>query len=890
MRIQELSPVDALDAVNSGPGGLDEAEAARRLREYGPNVVRRVQAVPAWRKLARDFTHLFAVVLWVAAALAVVAEWQRPGEGMGLLAAAIVLVIVINGLFSFWQEYRSERALESLRRLLPHKVTARRAGALRQVPAEQLVPGDVVVLGEGEAVPADCRIIASVGARVNLSALTGEADAAPRDARPDPQPDVTGARCILPAGSTLVGGQAEAVVFATAMRTVLGGIAGITQTAGGDLSPLQREVIHLSRIVAALALGLGLTFFTVGMALGMGWWQAAILAIGLMVANVPEGLLPTVTLALAMAAQRLAAKNVLVRKLAAVETLGSATVICTDKTGTLTENRMVARRAFAGGADLDAAALGGAGAPGRMIVQAAALCHTLERVGGRLVGDPTEIALAEMAGGAGDARPLDGLPFDADRRRMALLFRSDKGERVLEVKGALDSLLPLCSRIADGDSVRPLSDDDRRTHLDAEARMARDGLRVLAFARRLVPDGVDRDGWEEDLVLLGLVGLEDPPRPEVPAAIARCREAGIRVIMVTGDHPRTAEAVARKVGLVSGRARVIVGDHLARMSKTQLQLALDCPEVVFARTRADQKWRIVAALQAKGETVAVTGDGVNDAPALKQADIGIAMGRVGTDVAREAADMVLVDDNFASIVAAVEEGRAVFHNIRKFMTYILTSNIPEIVPYLAFALFDVPLALTVAQILAVDLGTDMVPALALAVEKPHKDAMRRPPRPRSERLIDARVLARAYGFLGPQQALAAMAVFFLVLTQGGWGWGGMPDPALYARATTACLGTVVVMQMVNLFLCRSRRESVLASNPFANRLVPLGLAFEAALMLLIAYTPAGNALFGTTPLPLSAWLLPLPFAAAMLASEEARKAVIRRFTPPGAGRSSAAPR
>jgi magnesium-transporting ATPase (P-type) len=420
--------------------------------------------------------------------------------------------------------------------------------------------------------------------------------------------------------------------------------------------------------------------------------------------------------------------------------------------------------------------------------------------------------------------------------------------------------------------------------------MAGDGLRVLALASRAVPEPYDRSRLEEDLTLLGLVGLEDPPRPEVPTAVALCRSAGIKVVMVTGDHPATAEAIARQIGLVgASSARVITGDRLQRMSTTQLQLALDAPEVIFARTRVDQKRRIVAALQAKDHVVAATGDGVNDAPALRQADVGIAMGQAGTDVAREAADIVLMDDNFASIVAGVEEGRTVFANIRKFMTYILASNIPEIVPYLAFVLLEVPLALTVIQILAIDLGTDMLPALALAAERPERGVMALPSRRRQERLLSWPLLARAYLFVGPMQAIAAMTAFFIVLGAAGWSYGeplARLDP-LYLLATTACLVAIVVMQIANVFNCRSPTQSILALGLFSNRLILVGILAEVAIILLIVYTPFGNALFGTAPLPPELWLLPVPFAVAMLALEEARKLIVRRRNEAAApGRSS----
>jgi magnesium-transporting ATPase (P-type) len=468
---------------------------------------------------------------------------------------------------------------------------------------------------------------------------------------------------------------------------------------------------------------------------------------------------------------------------------------------------------------------------------------------------------------------VDEVPFDSDRKRLSTLHRTDEGLQLF-TKGALAALLPLCSS-----SGQPLPSEVAARWRDAEEAMASNGLRVLALACRRVPESYERSRLEENLTLLGLVGLEDPFRPEVPAAIARCRSAGIRVVMVTGDHPATAEAIARQIGLVdTAGVRMITGDRLQRMSATQLQLVLDAPEVIFARTRVDQKRRIVAALQAKNHLVAVTGDGVNDAPALRQADVGIAMGVVGTDVAREAADLILMDDNFASIVAGIEEGRTVFANIRKFMTYILASNIPEIVPYLAFVLFEVPLALTIIQILAIDLGTDMLPALALAAERPEPGTMDRPPKPRADRLLSWSLLARAYLFLGPMQAVAAMTAFFFVLGGSGWSYGEVlaPTDPVYLQATTACLIAIVMMQIANVFLCRSPSLSVFTLRPFSNRLILGGVLVEIGLVLLIVYTDLGNALLGTAPVTAEEWLFAIPFAFAMLVLEEGRKWLMRR--------------
>jgi len=887
VRVHSLTVEQALASLNSSSTGLPAAEAARRLGEFGPNLLEEVEQRHLLLRFAQEFTHFFAIVLWIAAGLSFVAEHFDPGQGMARLGLAIVGVIVINGVFSFWQEYKAERAVAALRRLLPHRVKTLRAGEISGILASELVPGDIVLLEEGDFVPADCRLIEIAGLRVNLSTVTGESLARARTLEPSAEESPLQAKNIVLAGTSVVSGQARGVVYATGMRTEFGRIAHLTQTAGEASSPLQREIARLSRIVAGLATGIGVLLFLVGQAIGLPTWENLLFAIGIIVANVPEGLLPTVTLSLAMATQRMARRNALVRHLPAVETLGSTTVICSDKTGTLTQNRMSVQRLWIGGRMLSCGELARQ-APAllehRALFVNTALCHDLKEVDeqGRqgLRGDPMEIALAavgrQLAGDLAGCRRVAEIAFDTDRKRMSVICDTPQG-RMLYCKGAPETVLAGCSCVHSEAGVVPLDTAARSRLLAAQDEMAGQGLRVLAFAHRAV-DQQGPPGDERQMVLAGLIGLEDPPRPEVPPAIARCREAGIRTIMVTGDHPRTGLAIARQIGLISGEApTVISGEQLRLMSPTQLQLALDAPEILFARVAAEQKMRIVEALQNKGEIVAVTGDGVNDAPALKAADIGIAMGIGGTDVAKEAADLILLDDNFASIVAAIEEGRAVFENIRKFLTYILSSNIPELVPYLAFVLFRIPLPLTIIQILAVDLGTDMLPALALGAEKPDPAVMRRPPRRRGERLLSWGLLARAYLFLGIIEATAAMLAFFFVLDAGGWQHGQTLDrlDPLYLQATSACLATIVVMQMMNLYLCRHPRRSILSYGLGGNRYLLLGIAAEVAVILFILYTPPGNWLFGTAAIGSSSWLLAAGCAILMCALEELRKAWLR---------------
>jgi len=887
MKIHQLSVSEALASVRSSAQGLGSAEAAGRLAEYGPNRVEPLAREPLWLRLLKEFTHLFSIILWVAAGLAFLADWYDPAQGMARVGWAVVLVILVSGLFSFWQELRVERTLAALQGLLPQQAEVLRDGAALRLPAEGLVPGDLILLAQGDNVPADCRLVEAFGLRVNRATVTGESRPRSCEAAASGEEQVLDARNILLAGTAVVAGQGRAVVFATGAHTEFGRIAHLTQSGSAGDSPLRREIAHLSRRIALLALVIGAAFFAVGRIVGVPFWRDAMLSLGIIIALVPEGLLPTLTLALVLAAQRLARRQVLIRHLPSVETLGSVTVICTDKTGTLTENRMRVSRVVLGGETVDAAAL--AGRPGLvaahpLFFRVARWCQDLVDTPGDgpsgFAGDPLEVALAAMSAPFAPPPPArrDEWPFDSTRMRQSVLFRDADGD-LLVCKGAPESVLPLCISIDAEGGPRPLDAATRERLQRAQIEMAEAGLRVIALAARRLPAGCPREAAEQALSLCGLAGIADPPRADVEAAIATCHAAGIKVIMVTGDHPRTALAIARQIGLVRGEApTVITGPELARLHRAQLQLALDAPEILFARVAADQKLRIVEALKAKGQVVAVTGDGVNDAPALAAAHIGIAMGRSGTDVAKEAADMVLLDDHFASIVNAIEEGRAVFQNIRKFLTYVLVHNVAELVPTLAFALFRIPLPLTPVQALAIDMGTDSLTALGLGVERGDPQLMRRPPRPRSERLLSAAVALRAYLFLGLFEAAAVLATFFHVLLGGGWRWGAeLPaGELLYRQATTASLAAIVVLQIVNVFLCRSALRSSFATGLGGNPLILGGVALEVGLLLLIAYTPWGNALFGTAPLPAEVWRFLLPWAAGMLAVEELRKALARR--------------
>jgi magnesium-transporting ATPase (P-type) len=908
-------------ALGSSPGGLSAAEARERLARHGPNAIRALRGRPLWKKLLANLTHLMALLLWVGGALAFVG-------GMPQLGWAIWVVVVVNAAFSFWQEFKAEKATEALRRLLPASASVVRDGQEQKVPAAELVPGDLLLLAEGDSISADARLVEAHELRVNLSTLTGESKPARRTAEASHRDDLTIAERpnLVFAGTAVSAGTGRAVVFATGMDTEFGQIARLTQTVGEELSPLQREVNRLTRIVTVLAVSIGVVFFILSVTVvGRPPSVGFVFAVGMVVAFVPEGLLPTVTLALAMGVQRMAKRQALIKKLSAVETLGACTVICTDKTGTLTQNEMTVRHALAGGVRFSVSGVGYEprggflpvdDAPGaqraaegvlRELLTGALLCNNARLLppqgerGWSILGDPTEAALlvAAAKGGLDEARLLRELPrvreipFESRRKRMSTVHRRSGGGELAYVKGAPREVLELCTTVLAQGGVRPLEEAGRAEVLAANDEYARVGLRVLAVARRELPGRPElyaAETIERELTVLGLLAMMDPPRPEVEEAVARCRRAGIRIVMLTGDYGLTAESIGRRVGLVGTGARIVTGAEIDAMPPGELAEALRS-EVLLARVSPEHKLRVVEALQAAGETVAMTGDGVNDAPALRKADIGVAMGISGTDVAKEAAPMILLDDNFASIVNAIEEGRAVYANIRKFTTYIFTSNTPEAWPFILQILFNVPLALPVVQLLAVDLGTDLVPALALGAEPPEPGLMDRPPRARTERLVDGRLLLRALLWLGTLQTLLCFAGYFWLY----WSYGyrdllHLPRPDLlpyperlasedgrvHVLATSMYHAGVVASQIGNALACRTERTSVLGGGFLRNRLLLAGFVFELVLICLMIYVPPLARVFEEGPLPLKFWAVLLLYPPVMLLAEEARKALLRR--------------
>ncbi len=799
--------------------GLSAEDVLERRRRDGMNVLPRPGRRSPLRQLVGQWTHFFAVLLWVAAALAAVA-------GMAQLAVAIAVVVVINGLFAFAQEHRAERAADRLRDLLPQRVTVRRDGVIGVVAAEDLVVDDVVLLAAGDRVSADLIVLDANALSVDTSTMTGES-----------VPEHPSVGDAVYAGTFVVEGEAETRVTAIGGSTELATIAALTTRDDHRATPLALELTRLVRVVAAIAVGVGIGFFAVSQLVGMAAGDGFLFGVGVTVALVPEGLLPTVTLSLAMGAQRMAASHALVRRLEAVQTLGSTTFICTDKTGTLTCNEMSIVAAWTPSGQFTVDDVAGYDPTTALHVddpwapQLAA--HALTCSDGLVacddsgrwhaVGDPMEAAIDVLARRLGVTRMapiLRRYPFDPRRRRMSVVT----GETVV-VKGAPDSVMPRCVDVGDAPAV--------------VERFAERGWRTLAVARRRAPEVLpdQPDDIERDLELLGVLAFEDPPRGHAAASIEACRRAGMKVAMITGDHPATAKAIADEIGLRTPAAPVVVGADLP-IDDAELGELIDHDGIVLARVSPTDKLRIAAALRHRGHVVAMTGDGVNDGPALHEADIGIAMGRSGTDVAREAADLVLLDDDFGTIVRAVAQGRATFRNIRRFLTYHLTDNVAELTPFVVWALSggSFPLAIGVLQVLALDIGTDMLPALALGAEPARRDLLDGPPV--RGHLVDRTVVRRAFGRLGPTEAVVSMTAFSVVLAAGGWRLGDpAPGDTLLFSASGAAFTAIVLGQMATALACRSTTQWVGRTGIRGNRLLLGAIVAELALLAAFLYVP-----------------------------------------------------
>jgi P-type Ca2+ transporter type 2C len=867
--------------------GLPTDEVEKRLAQFGPNAIQEAPGKPWYSILIEQFTSIMVVILMVAAAISYLI-----GDVKDTLV--ILAIVVLNAGLGFFQEHKAEKAIAALKQLSVPRVRVRRDGRIQEIPADALVPGDIVFLEMGGRVPADARLVDVANLRVEEAPLTGESVPVEKNVGPmDTATSLADRRNMVFMGTTVTYGRATAAVTGTGMSTQLGKIARMIQSVESEPTPLQRRLDSLGRTLAMAALAIVAVVFVAGLLRGIALETMLLTAISLAVAAVPEGLPAVITIALALGAQRMVRRHALIRKLPAVETLGSTTVICSDKTGTLTQNQMTVTVLETAARTLEVTGTGyvpagqfverepsvrsrtssNNGSPsghnedrgntqvdpladGRMLelLRAGALCndaHLNQDGDGRwqIVGDPTEAALVVVAHKAGltstemsAAYPrVDEVPFTSERKRMTTLHRTGDGELVAYSKGAVDSLLQVCSWVRDGDDLVPLTAARREAIERRNDTLADQGLRVLGVASLALGDSRDApsaDRIEREMVFLGMVGMIDPPRTEVAAAVERCRAAGIRPVMITGDHPLTARAIGAALGMVEPGDRLVTGVELEALDAAGLAGMVDSV-AVYARVSPEHKLKIVDALQQKHHIVAMTGDGVNDAPALKKADIGVAMGITGTDVSKEAADMVLLDDNFTTIVSAVEEGRVLYDNIRKFMRYLLSTNAGEIVTMFVAILAGMPLPLLPIQILWVNLVTDGLPAIALGFEKGEPGVMRRKPRDSRESVFAGNLGAHVLR-MGLLIGLGTLAVMGWALFQG----------RTVEEARTMAFTTLALFQLWHVMALRSETQLLPQIGLFSNPLLFWAVAVTVALQILVIYIPPMQVIFYTVPLSL----------------------------------------
>jgi len=893
-RWHSLEKDEVLELLGSGEEGLTEEEARRRLEEYGPNELTETQTISPLRIFINQFKDMLIIVLIIAAIIsATIAALQGTTEEW-IDAGVIMIIVILNAILGFVQEYRAEKTIQALKRLASPTVTVIRDGKERDIPSNELVPGDVMVLSTGDRISADGRLLESINLKVNESSLTGESVPVTKDDRLviDEEAFIGERKNMVFSGCMVEYGRGKAVVTSTGMSTALGKIAGLIQTPAEE-TQLQKKLDRLGKQIGLAVLVISIFIFIIGLLQGAGIVDMFLTAVSLAVAAIPEGLPVVVTISLALGLQRMAKRNALLRRLPAVESLGSATVICTDKTGTLTKGEMNIREIFAGDRtirvsgegfetvgefSIDGHPIDPNGFPEvRWLLRAGALCNDAQLVEedgkNRIKGDTTEGTLIVTARKAGiDERELNEsfsrvfeIPFDAGKKRMTTVHRGG----FVFMKGAAESVLPLCTHICIGGEVRELTEEKRAEILERDAEMAQRALRVLALAMKRMEGQPSEETVERNLIFLGLVGMIDAPRKEAVEAIRLCRKAGIRVIMITGDHALTARAIAQEMGIAEGDDfKVLTGRDLERMDVEELSGRVR--EVsVFARVAPEHKVKIVEALRANGEIVAMTGDGVNDAPALKKADIGVAMGITGTDVSKEAAEMILMDDNFASIVAAVEEGRGIYENIQKFVGFLLSCNAGEVATmFIATLIFIdpefLPFLLPI-QILWINLVTDGLPALALGVERTEREVMDKAPRNPTESPITRSMLLRIL-LVGIIMAGGTLLAFQLEYMQ--------TEDIMRARTVAFC--TLVLLQMFYVFSMRSERKTLWSMGIVSNMKLVYAVTISIVLQLMVVYLPPLNTVFRTSPIGIEEWLIILPIALSAFVVSELWKIVGRR--------------
>ncbi|XP_036252274.1 sodium/potassium-transporting ATPase subunit alpha-1 [Molothrus aeneus] len=950
--------------------GLTSARAAEILARDGPNALTPPPTTPEWVKFCRQLFGGFSLLLWIGAILCFLAYGiqslmeEEPNNDNLYLGIVLAAVVIITGCFSYYQEAKSSKIMESFKNLVPQQALVVRNGEKMSINAEGVVVGDLVEVKGGDRIPADLRIISAHGCKVDNSSLTGESE--PQTRSPDfSHENPLETRNIAFFSTNCVEGTARGIVISTGDRTVMGRIASLASGLEGGKTPIAMEIEHFIHLITGVAVFLGVSFFILSLILEYTWLEAVIFLIGIIVANVPEGLLATVTVCLTLTAKRMARKNCLVKNLEAVETLGSTSTICSDKTGTLTQNRMtVAHMWFdnqiheadttenQSGASFDKSS-----ATWTALSRIAGLCNRAVFQAGQenvpilkraVAGDASESALLKCielcCGSVKQMRErypkVVEIPFNSTNKYQLSIHKNanpSESRYLLVMKGAPERILDRCSTILIHGKEQPLDEEMKDAFQNAYLELGGLGERVLGFCHLALPDDQFPEGFQFDtddlnfpvdkLCFVGLMSMIDPPRAAVPDAVGKCRSAGIKVIMVTGDHPITAKAIAKGVGIISegnetvediaarlnipvsqvnprdAKACVVHGSDLKDMTSEQLDdILLHHTEIVFARTSPQQKLIIVEGCQRQGAIVAVTGDGVNDSPALKKADIGVAMGIAGSDVSKQAADMILLDDNFASIVTGVEEGRLIFDNLKKSIAYTLTSNIPEITPFLIFIIANIPLPLGTVTILCIDLGTDMVPAISLAYEQAESDIMKRQPRnPKTDKLVNERLISMAYGQIGMIQALGGFFTYFVIMAENGFWPSGLlglrvqwddrwindvedsygqqwtyeQRKIVEFTCHTAFFVSIVVVQWADLIICKTRRNSVFQQG-MKNKILIFGLFEETALAAFLSYCPGMDVALRMYPLKPTWWFCAFPYSLLIFVYDEVRKLIIRR--------------